>query len=341
MSELINEEAEDEWLGRQPTLPPDCAITFKGFADDDAKRLHETIGQIIYALSHIFDLERLDGVTVAFDYPSALANLDRGTGSPSTLKPTTENGQGVAMAPSVIRDGTVKAHIVLDARVAFLLEKGQDDDDDWKVAFGLIAHECAHVQLIKDIHHALPDLASRRSTDITDEFTWGVAVACWDEYGACRLSADFGEHQLKWYEDLFIAALSNARERANDFIRAYRLHADIHRLLAEVGPIYKQLITFAGYLIGHIDGFSKNPAEAIHAQEALQGHWFAPHYIELAVAFRALWERYGKWASLHEFDHLKTIALNVMRDGGIEFRRMDNGQTYIDVPLTPSTTPAI
>ncbi len=64
------------------------------------------------------DLCRLDGVTVAIDYDAALAGLDRGMeGLRRLTRSNTEEMQGVAMSPAVMRDGNERTHLVFNAEM--------------------------------------------------------------------------------------------------------------------------------------------------------------------------------------------------------------------------------
>jgi hypothetical protein len=62
-----------------PTAPERLQISLKGFADESgARAFGETLGTFARVISRYIDLSNLDGITVAFDYPAALAELDRG-----------------------------------------------------------------------------------------------------------------------------------------------------------------------------------------------------------------------------------------------------------------------
>src|ERR1700728_2515316 len=111
----MTDEADSEfvkgWQDRPVTMPDACSVCVKGFPEEDAKRLGELIWLFVRELSRIIDLEHLDGITVADDYPAALRDLDRGFEATRPLTPTTENATGVAMTPAVLRDGVLKSHI--------------------------------------------------------------------------------------------------------------------------------------------------------------------------------------------------------------------------------------
>ncbi|QFI70519.1 hypothetical protein [Sinorhizobium alkalisoli] len=87
--------------------------------ENAGKKLAYCVGDYVRELSRYINLERLDGITIAVDYNEALLDLDRGCETDHRLTPSSELVEGVAMAPSVIRDGVLKSHLVLNAAYIF------------------------------------------------------------------------------------------------------------------------------------------------------------------------------------------------------------------------------
>ena len=96
-------------------------------------------------LGSVFDLSHLDGVTVAYDYTQALLDLDRGYTTSHPLTPSEGHAIGVAMTPSVIRDGVIKSHVPLSA--PYIAPIADGDHPHFQHALHLLAHECAHVEI--------------------------------------------------------------------------------------------------------------------------------------------------------------------------------------------------
>jgi hypothetical protein len=147
------------------TAPAEYSICLRGFESEEAAiSFGNALRATVQVLSSYIDLERLDGITVAYDYPVALAELDRGIKTTGTLKATDEVfATGVAMTPAVIREGHLKAHIVLNADVVRALES--TEDIDFNILY-ILAHECGHVQDLKTRDNAFPDtLLRQRYTD--------------------------------------------------------------------------------------------------------------------------------------------------------------------------------
>lgn len=338
-SNTEDSEAEQALLARPTTMPDPCPVCVKGFPEEQGKRLGNLIVSAVNLFGRVLDLERLDGITVAADYPAALRELDRGFAQMQPLTPTTENAIGIAMTPPVLRDGVIKSHIVFNVGVVLQLDENGPDEER-QVAFYIVGHECAHVQLLKALDQCFPGhFLKHRYKDFEESFLWETSNACWDEYAACRLSAPFGERQLGWYEDTFLTALQNARERGNAAIRTFRLHKDVRRLTAEIVPVYSQVLTFASYVLGHLAGIGADLSAVPRAQAALRGHWFEPHFTALAAALEKIWSRYGDWAGLEEFTTIGAIAKDVLRERGVDIQRRPSGEIYLNVPFTPETMP--
>jgi hypothetical protein len=333
----------DDTNAAEITLPPSTApdnysITTHGCGTEESQEIANVLFDIIIELGRYMDLERLDGITIAADYAAALSQLDRGFKAQTPLAPTEVHGTGVAMTPMVIRDGIVKSHIVFD--LAILRQIVDFQGEHWQLVFQIVAHECAHVHDHKVWDVTFPNiLLNQKYTDIEASFLWQIAHACWSEYAATRLSAKMGVDQTAAYEETFITALSATRERANTFIRAYRMHGNHTQILAEVCGEYGNLMKFASYLIGHLAGSENQLSAAPKAQEALSDHWFASFFERLQKCLQALWEHYGTWSSLSDFETVGLIAKELIADGGVYISRLPSNEVKVVVPSSAETIP--
>jgi hypothetical protein len=109
--------------------------------------------------------------------------------------------------------------------------------------------------------------------------------------------------------------------------------------MAEIVPVYTQVLTFASHVLGHLAGIGAEVSTAARTQAALEGHWFAPHFTELSAALEDLWSRYGVWSESEEFTTTGAIAKDVMREGGVDIQRRPDGQIYVNVPFSADTMP--
>jgi hypothetical protein len=266
-------------------------VSVNGF--DTGDELRASLGGHVRELSRYIDLTGLDGVTVAADYKQALLDLDRGYTASQELKPSEDFAVSVAMTPTVMRNGTPKSHIVLDARFVIALE--DTNDERFGVAFQLLAHECAHVEITRRFDGAFPGvLLQERHGNAHDALRWQIISSCWDEYAATWIAAGFGHDPTEWYEQTFLSALSEARGKANDFIKAYRRHGNEERVLGEVYDTYGTLMRAACYHLGNMAGCGRSVNDLPQTKVALEGHWFAPQFERLGTACKALTDEYVK-----------------------------------------------
>lgn len=122
------------------TMPSDVPFCVKGFHDEEVgKRLAYAVADVIRVVGSFIDLTKLDGVTIACDYDEALTELDRGIdGLRPLTRSNTEEMQGVAMTPAVMRDGIVKSHLVFNAAYVVPLIADEATEDDRLLTYGLI-----------------------------------------------------------------------------------------------------------------------------------------------------------------------------------------------------------
>ena len=144
------------------TVPENCMVTVNGLEPEAANDLGQNVATIMRVLSSKFDLSGLDGVTVAHDYHGALAALDRGREGLRPLRAThAEHSVGVAMSPTVIRDGAIKTHIVLPL---WLMEHvTRPETEEFRTALQVLAHECGHVVEHAAFDRALPGVLLHRT----------------------------------------------------------------------------------------------------------------------------------------------------------------------------------
>jgi hypothetical protein len=324
----------------KPTTAPDsfniCARAFD--SEERAQQLGSLIGSCIRELSRHFDLSRLDGVTVAYDYAQALLDLDRGYETTYKLTASETHVIGIAMTPSVIRDGILKSHVVLNAAYVSMLEDLKHEH--FGAAVHTIAHECAHVEITHKFDAAFPDFLLRtKHADARIGYRWQIILACWDEYAATLFSAGFGTEPTEGYEDTFMKSLNDMRREVNEHIKAYRIHANIDQVLGEVYVRYGELMKFASYHLGNLRGTGRQQSDMPRTVEALTGHWFAPYLSRLELSLQAICDQYGRWTDKSTFEAVGDLADELLAQGGIHFRNRPDGRLYIDIPFKAETMP--
>ena len=338
MAEPSNSNANESKEAPQ-TAPENFTVTIQGFdTEEHATQFAHLIGAYVRELSRHIDLRGLDGITVAADYNRALLDLDRGYDTSHRLTPSDEFAIGVAMTPSVIRDGKVKSHIVLNAWIAVALE--DPDSEDFSTALHTLAHECAHVEITHRFDTAFPGVLMQSTHDnVHDAFKWQIIQACWDEYAATWISATIGHDPTAGYEETFKIALNETRRKANELIKDYRLHADIDQILAEIYGAYGDLMKFACYFLGNMAGLELSLNDLPATKATLEGHWFSPYFDRMDTICKRISDDYGKWSDRSQFEALGDLADELVADGGLTVSHLGEGRLYVDIPFTPETMP--
>ena len=328
-----------------PTAPNSMPFSMRAFATaENANRIANRLASYIRLISRFIDLSRLDGVTVAYDYDAALAELDRGVEGLRTLTRSNDDQLiGIGRAPAVIREGVVKVHIVLNGPYVEGIEKDDSSEpcEEFASALYLLAHECAHVQVTTDKDRAFPNTILQHAISSYEKaiFTQ-VNEACWEEYAACRLSAIFGHGRLAQYEEGLRGVLSVARERAAKAREAFWEHGDLNRAVAEVGPPLAQPLRLAAYVLGHIDGLSDDTTITAETRQALAEAGYTDFFDDLATALRSLWNDRHDWNNLSQFDVIGNVARDAFWSGGLLIRPAANDGATIHVWEPEEITPA-
>jgi hypothetical protein len=336
-------DAEIKRLLATSTLPTNLSMHLLGFqSKEDAEKLGEIVGSFLRLFGTFLNLERLDAVTVAYDYDTALKEVDRGTVCQEVTATNDTFARGVGMAVRVLRKGQVKSHIVVAAGLMNSLRS--ENDPNYQLAIGLLAHEAAHVHdsLMQDL--AFPGVLLQRSTGFREGILLQMAQVCWDEYAACRLSTRIGDDkQLAWFEETFCSFAEEVRERTNKHIQQYRWHGDLNKLVPQVVAEYGALLKYAGYFLGHLDGLGLSiEKDAPKANEIInRKKYFTPIFEELVACLKSIWATYGHWPGLQIFDPLKNVADKLLQAGGIEIEDRASGAAYVRVPFSPETMPSL
>lgn len=328
-----------------PSIPP-ISIAVRGgcFAsDDEARAFANRLGGVLCEISRHIDMRTIDGVTIGVDYTQALAELDRGRAELRPLTHSTAEADGVigaAMAPSVLRDGEVKTHLIFHVGLVAGLGAEDLESEEWQFALHAVAHESAHVEVTAALDHAFPGtILQEQITDHLQGRRMEVINAAWDEYGATRISAAFGLDPTPGYIEIFLSSLRSARQNADDAITGYRTHGNLDQVMTEVILAYGNLVKFSGYLLGTLDGLAKAPDDHSELAEALRGHWFEHGFRRLHSTFQDLWGRWGKWESREEFGPIADVFVEIMEEGGFFMVGQQDGTMRIDVPFLPQNTP--
>lgn len=323
------------------TAPPSFSVQARGFAEAEAAtKVATLVGEIIRALGRHIGLQTLDGVTIAFDYDQALLDLDRGYDSSHQLQATKSHVYGVAMTPSVIRDGELKSHILVRAPILLPL---LDDADEQGIqtAVHVLAHECGHVEVTQQFDRCFPGVILRRQLPLLDTLRWNTIFAVWDEYAVTWISAPFGADQTDGYNQTFLADLQTLDDRNNELIRAYRTHWNVEQILTEIYRNCGNLLKFCGYCIGNLRGKNIPWPGRNDLTTVMEGHWFEPIFQRLSEACSGLADSYGEWTDMGAFLSISKILDELVCRAGLNVTAQPDGGACVDIPFTPQTIPNV
>lgn len=318
-----------------PTAPDTISLSMRNFdTEERARDLGNTVAHAVREISRVIDFADLDGITIAYDYSQALADLERGVSTSTQLTASDHWAVGIAMAPLVLRDGKPKTHIIMHAGIAEQLHS--DAEADVALALHTLAHECAHVEINSRYEAAFPGVVLRKELpDLQEVARMQILMACWDEYAATRISATWGQDPTDGYEETFLHALENARREGNEKIQEYRFTGDTSQLVVDIYRVYGSLLKFASYHLGNLEGREINWRDRPATAEALKGHWFEPYFVRLKACCEAVAEDYGKWADHAALDAIADLADDLIStEGGVILSRMEGGMLYADVPFS-------
>jgi hypothetical protein len=327
------DEDDADSLKEHPVTAVGYSVICQGISNPAAEeRLVTYVRTVVDIFSQMIDLSDLDGITIAADYPAALANLDRGYPTNHVLTATTEGASGVAMSPLVKRNGTLKTHIVLDA--AFMVALLDPAAPHHTIARMTLAHECVHVYEHSTFDKAFPGfLLQKTYTEVREWLVLETARACWAEYLACRFSAWARPEHLAFYEEVFCTALKDCDTKVEAAFADYGLDHDGMKLAVAVGKAYSFLLKYGAYLVGHLAGTEQELTAAPAAAAALAGHAFAPYVAKLDSALAAIAAKLKTWGSIEEMWPPGEILVEILAGHGIHFKEGADGQSSIVISI--------
>lgn len=335
MESTLPQEAVESESSQEPapsTFPENTMFSIRGIEEADARKLAHNLGSCLRELGRIIDVSNLDGVTIAYDYDEALAELDRGYETVFVLTRTTDVGTGVAMTPSVLRDGNLKSHILMHAHVANMILS--DDEEQFKMALHTIAHECAHVEITAAYDTCFPgELLRATHPTLLHAYHEQVFSACWDEYAATRISGTIGYDPMPGYEETFIAVLGQVDEKVAELVRGFRGGSaeETDTFVGAIFGAYGNLAKFACYFLGTLasSGRKGDPGERITAE--LEDSWFRPYFFKIENSCSDLFEEFGKWPDKAGFETIGDIVEEIVEDQVMRIWRGDDGRYTIFV----------
>lgn len=320
----------------------ECELTLMGF--DDADLIGEVSDAIKGVVSHymkVAPLHRLDGITFAVDYESALRGLDRGyevARPPQTVNE--EVGTGHCQAVLILRGGVIKVRIVARAEIALALVG--DDENAKEYALHILMSGLAETAFIEQLDKAFPGVLLRPYADQHAGQLFGAVYPAIVAYFAARGSAGFGadEYLEVLIRENILQMLDHIRLTVERERKAFEADRNVDRFYFAGLRVVCLLLCFCATLLGQRAAL----AEPLFAKDDSLSKTFA----DLGIAswldiFRRdldkLWARRGAWASFDQFWAMRLHAERVLWRMGIIPVKLPTGQTYVNfapsAPLAP------
>ncbi|MBY5868473.1 hypothetical protein [Rhizobium leguminosarum] len=324
----INDVAAPEWHER-PSTCPNFTVSCLRYDQEVAQILGRGIGDTLRALGRLIDISTLDGVTVGYDYDHALAQLDRGYETRFVLERTNGVAIGVAMTPSVLRDGALKSHIVLAGHIADALIG--DDDELRSMTIHTLAHECSHVKITAAWDRCFPgELLRARYSSVLEGWRSQVTSACWDEYAACRITADLGYDPAPGYAQTFLTVLSEIDGKVADLVSGFD-GGNADTLVGPVLGVFGDLMKFGCYLQGTLAGTDRSLDDFPNVPEQLTASWYAPYFDRLATACDDIFAEFGQWPDKQKFEVISDILMEIVEEQVMQIEDHEDGSYRVAI----------
>jgi hypothetical protein len=312
-------------------------VSFRDCADQEsAEQIAAVLNEIVGALSVQMPLGRLDGITFANDYPSALGELDRGipgVGPPETAP--ADVGQGIAMSPLILRDGVVKARIIMVGGLGYSLLSVDKEIALW--ALHTLVHQLALVAFIEMVDTALPGVLLSPIEEVRHMRLFPCVNSALDGYVAACVSAEFGDYDaiLAVDRELLISAVEYARRIVPEARLAYRYDGDLDKFLVVSLPAIRFILEMAAKLLGHCAArqvAALDDAEQLSEALSRVGlhNWLAVFGHDLAK----FWNRRGEWDSFDDFLRFTQHAERIFWQFGVFPWMKPDGCLRFEIPLT-------
>ena len=265
--------------------------------------LGEKIKALVSALSQALPLERLDGITMARDYPVAVESLDRGFDTENQLEPVSpEIGVGIAQTVTIMRSGRLMCRIIVSDSIAHDLLSHDPERVGWAVH--VLAHELAEVGVIGTVEREFPGSILAHPDSRLDRELSAILYPGLIVHVASHIAAGFGDPEpiADMLRGFLVQSIEYMATRVPQERRAYRRHRNVDRLVAVAFPAVRHVLILAAQLLGHCAAARISPLGDSRAlsevldQENLT-NWFKTYGNDLE-RFR---NRLGHWASFDEF----------------------------------------
>ena len=279
-------------------------LSFDGGVDHETIQIQiNHLRSIVSTLSQVHPLRRLDGITIARDYPAALRNLNRGfENAPPVETVSQEVGVGVAKMVAVMRSGEVKGRIVMSSAIGDALTSNNAADAEFGIY--VVVKKLALVAMFEYVERSLPGVLVSSVEGELDGWLYGPVDAALHAYVSSYIAAGFIDKQemVEAKRQLLADCINRMGIDVLKERLSYRDHGDLDQLLDVTLPAIRYVLLFAADLLGHnaVSGRSAfRESDELHSSLEKAGltNWLETYRVDLMQFHKQL----GRWGSFDEF----------------------------------------
>ena len=295
------------------TFSGGLSIQLRDFGDQElASRFGQQLLALVAELANDLPLGVIDGFTFAVDYNAALAELDRGVPGLSPLTSFNESyGKGAIMAPIVVRDGHVKAHVVGSAALVMGLISEQEDQR--LLSISAIAYALGHAAHVAILDDMAPKIWFGRVLDDYDRTRFDTLEQAYSGYFSSRVTSRIFQNVAGVGLDLLESCLASSKSEALDALNSHNAEPDFGLLYSRTSAATHNVIMFASRVIGHNHGNQLDLEDDQRLMGLMRRYALDRWVVRFGSDLAALWNAQGQRAGLAMFnamlDHFDRVML--------------------------------
>jgi hypothetical protein len=335
-------KTSSEGGGEPPPLQPlSYQMSFTGLGtEEEVAPLSEKTQRLVGQLRPLFDLDRLDGITFAAGFQSALTELERGFDIDTTLEGTPDHIAHGASTALVVREGVTKVRIVLNA--AYGLSLVGEELQDAEVALHLLVAGLAQASTLSQIEKALPGfLMEPVITNDHDGVLHCAVRKALRAYRYAHDSAEFGADDLveqefsKYLIGSFDAAYANIAKAKEE----HAANENVPQLFEATLGAATDILISAARLVGHRHGMGKMefPAPETDVGAAMASRQLTSWIEVFSQDLQRFWQK-ETWTRA-DFYALNIHAERVLWASGVLLWRDPNAQGTMIMAVPPQPPP--
>ena len=330
----------------EPTLSESFVVQVRGWESENEDEAHEFVkgvGIWACAFSCVQDLSRLKSIVIAWDYPEALATLDRGEDMKITARTENEYGEGGAMSVALNLGGKLWSSVVIWTP---LVRRIMDyDDPEHKRAVQALAHELVHVEDRHFLDSTYPGgWRAARSRDARDAAMLSIVDPLQWEYSAQRRSAHYFPEGGLDHLNVLEKVLRDVDEQIAGARLKYRVHEDIDTFWDTVRKRLAFLFQAIGYSIGYADYIVSandiSPELVQKYQTSVDKISNLPQGWLINACRKAVQPIFQQqeWSDMSVYDGLEQVLEQLLNRYGI-YSSVKDGRFHLDMPYNSIADP--